>query len=458
MGLADGFPGHFWLTEPETQSIWSEGVLVLDASILLSFYRYSENTRRAMFNVLERFEGRVFVPHQAAVEFHRNRLGVIRQQVATYKDVEDDLAKAVEGLRRRARELRRHPVLEADEVLQRIDAFEGDLTEYIKARNLEHPNSDLTPTSLMRDPIRQEIVEVIGRSVGPAYDLDRLTAIEAEGRQRFDGDVPPGFRDQGKGDSRQFGDLILWFQVLDFAAAASTPVLLATDDEKDDWWWRFDGKTLGPRAELVVEMRATAGQPMLMYTSRGLLAAARDYLSEEVSDQAIDEIEQVARDLRSRRIREQVDCPHCGTPGTTVEIGVVGGSSAIALCNACDHRFHVHRVGSGQVSTSLGSLGRRIQVRCPDCDTPIRVDFRDGDDGPVARVCLECFANLEVDALKSVGVVGHATVVDAELTGEDEVACPRCGVDHHTFARRGPSIFAICYSGEPHLLLRAEAP
>ena len=149
--LASGFPGHYWPTDGELTRLWDDGVLVLDASVLLGFYRYSEETREAMFRVLARFSNRIFVPHQAAEEFQRNRLTVISQQVAVYAEIETDLNKSVGVLRNRAGELRRHPVLEAEEVLRRLDAFEGDLTTYIKTRSEEHPNLELTPSSLMRD-------------------------------------------------------------------------------------------------------------------------------------------------------------------------------------------------------------------------------------------------------------------------------------------------------------------
>lgn len=44
--LASGFPGRYWPTDGELTRLWDEGVLVLDASVLLGFYRYSEETRK----------------------------------------------------------------------------------------------------------------------------------------------------------------------------------------------------------------------------------------------------------------------------------------------------------------------------------------------------------------------------------------------------------------------------
>lgn len=455
--LASGFPGRYWPTDGELTRLWDKGVLVLDASVLLGFYRYSEETREAMFRVLARFSDRIFVPHQAAEEFQRNRLSVISQQVAVYAEVESELKKSVETLRNRARGLRRHPVLEAEEVLRRLDAFENDLTAYIKTRSEEHPNLELTPSNLMRDPVRERVQSAVGQKVGPPYDADRCEELESEAQARFDREEPPGFRDRNKGGPRQFGDVYFWMQTLDFSRESSLPTIIVTDDEKDDWWWQFKGKTLGPRPELVVEMRTVTEEPMFMYTSRDLLRKARHFLSETVSDEAIDEVQAIARELRTRATSESVDCPHCGWSQVTIKIGLAAGSSAIGRCPSCQYRFHAHRVRSGETRTSRGSLGRRIQARCPECAGEIRVNFADGDQGPRERVCVSCFAMLDVESSGDVELKGFATVVDSDRTDERHVSCPRCDTDHATFARRGGEVYAVCYAEEPHLLLRSDA-
>lgn len=456
VGLGDEFPGHYWPTEEQLQHLWGEGVLVLDASVLLGFYRYSEETREAMFRVLARFADRVFVPHQAAEEFQRNRLAVIGQQVAVYAEIKNDLTKSVEALRQRAHQLRRHPVLEADEVLGRLDAFQADLSNYIKQRSLEHPNRDLTPSTLMRDPIRGRIEAAVGRAVGQPFGDERQKEAEQQAALRFEFERPPGFRDKHKGDPRQFGDVFFWLQTLDFASKAARPILLVTDDEKDDWWWMFRGRTLGPRSELVAEMHAIAQQPMFMYTSRGLLEAARTYLSESVSDDAIDEIEQVAHDLRTRTTSEPLECPHCGWSPVAVRIGLSAGSSAIARCPSCEHRFHAHRVGTGEVRTSRGSLGRRLHAHCPSCSSVVRVDFADGDEAAKERVCLDCYLLLRIENTGLAAAVGAATVVDSEVVDDRHLRCPRCEASHATFAQRHGAVFAQCYSSEPPLLLRGQ--
>ncbi|NOH31561.1 hypothetical protein F0244_25995 [Vibrio mediterranei] len=60
---------------------------------------------------------------------------------------------------------------------------------------------------------------------------------DREGPSRFQHRLPPGFEDGGK-DENTFGDLIIWFEILDDAASKNTSfdkVLFLTNDEKKDW-------------------------------------------------------------------------------------------------------------------------------------------------------------------------------------------------------------------------------
>jgi len=69
--------------------------------------------------------------------------------------------------------------------------------------------------------------------------------------------------------------------------------VLVTDDRKEDWWWISHGKTVGPRRELVEEMRSVAGVPFYMYRPESLLVEAgkRSLVSEFASAGTVDEIQ-----------------------------------------------------------------------------------------------------------------------------------------------------------------------
>lgn len=55
------------------------------------------------------------------------------------------------------------------------------------------------------------------------------------------------------GDRRLYGDLIVWKQVIQKSKKDKINIILVTDDLKEDWWLKINGKTIGPRFELIKE-------------------------------------------------------------------------------------------------------------------------------------------------------------------------------------------------------------
>lgn len=78
------FPGYFSPTDIHFEKHWNESIFVMDANVLLNLYRYSDATKDELKNALVSLGGRVFIPHQAASEFLRNRLTVTSEQSKEY--------------------------------------------------------------------------------------------------------------------------------------------------------------------------------------------------------------------------------------------------------------------------------------------------------------------------------------------------------------------------------------
>ena len=47
------FPGHYTPSDEEFGKIWKDGLIIFDTNVLLDLYRYSENTVKALFDVME---------------------------------------------------------------------------------------------------------------------------------------------------------------------------------------------------------------------------------------------------------------------------------------------------------------------------------------------------------------------------------------------------------------------
>jgi hypothetical protein len=85
------FPGYYLRSEKDLEEIWQDGLIALDANVLLNPYRYSEDTRNELWRILQGVRDRLWIPHQAAEEFHRNRLDVVSGQKEAYAEVRKSL-------------------------------------------------------------------------------------------------------------------------------------------------------------------------------------------------------------------------------------------------------------------------------------------------------------------------------------------------------------------------------
>jgi DNA-binding CsgD family transcriptional regulator len=196
----------------------------------------------------------------------------------------------------------RHPLIDLQKILAPIEtAFETQINHLTQIRK-KHP--DLWD----KDEIRETLTTLLDARVGTAYTEEKLRAIYKEGEERYAKLTPPGYKDlKSKTGEREYGDLVLWYQVIEKASEDKLPIIMVTDDVKEDWWWRHEGRTVGPKPELVEEMRSKAGVEFYMYNSDQFMKHARHYLKEHVDVGTINEVREIRRqDEERRREVEQV--------------------------------------------------------------------------------------------------------------------------------------------------------
>jgi hypothetical protein len=291
------FPGYYRPTDDEFDQLWEDGVFVFDASVLLNLYRYTDETTTEFLELLEALNGRIWLPHQAALEYQRNRPAVIFKLEDTYDSVRSKIENVAHRIRddlKGVLQEGRHPRLNRDELQRALQEALEVIQERVGEREEEHP--DL----LWDDPIRERIEDLFEDRVGPPFGEDELIEIHEEGEKRYEDEVPPGYMDKDKEGASQFGDLVLWKQLLTYAAENQAPIALVTNDQKEDWWREVKGRTIGPRPELVEEIQREADVLFYLYTPDDFLTYARERLAQEVEQDAIDEVRETREEDRAK--------------------------------------------------------------------------------------------------------------------------------------------------------------
>jgi hypothetical protein len=293
--MKDIFAGYYQPTNDEFKNIWATCIFVFDANVFLNLYSYSPKATESFFDVLNKISDRIWVSHQAALEYQDNRLKKIATQEKTYEQISSILQQTqsdLEGLLRDG-----HLSINVDSLLGTIESTFASVRGELSKHKKRHP--DL----FRNDHIRNELTRLFQHRIGLSYSSDKLLEIYKVGELRYDNNLPPGYRDRKKDDVKRYGDqvikskygdLIMWFQTLDKAIATQCPVLFITDDRKDDWWWEENGKTIGPRPELVTEMKEKASASFYMYTPTRFMENANTYLGTNINKEIIDEVRDVS--------------------------------------------------------------------------------------------------------------------------------------------------------------------
>ncbi|MEA5576168.1 PIN domain-containing protein [Anabaena sp. UHCC 0451] len=294
MNMRDLFPGYYQPTEEDFSELWKECIFSFDTNVLLHIYRYSPKTRERLFDILKELQKRIWIPHQVAYEIHKNRLTVISDQSGAYKEIQNILDNnlAIGTLKEQLfKNFKRHPFLDVKQIIEDIEVVIKKVKDDLEAATQEHPDF------LENDELWDQLITIIDGKVGQPFSKEELDKKYKVAEQRFKDSIPPGYKDdKGKNANNKYGDVILWFQLIEYAKSEKKPIIFVTDDDKEDWWLKHSRKTISPRPELVQEMLTEAGVRFYMYPADKFLDYAQKFLNLSEKPEVIEE----ARDIRVR--------------------------------------------------------------------------------------------------------------------------------------------------------------
>ena len=212
------------MTREQREQFIREGLVALDANILLDLYRLNSEARQDLLSLLTQLGDRLWVPNQAALEFHRNRFNVIYDQQDIIEKTRKVISESANRLREAVNQLRDHPVMDRRLLGNTIDSAFAQINAYLDEACKEPVLS--IETANHEDPILDAITELLSGRVGKAYDTDRMAKVAAEAKKRIQDKRPPGYADAKKEEDKKIGDYVLWRQLMDEASQRKIPTLL----------------------------------------------------------------------------------------------------------------------------------------------------------------------------------------------------------------------------------------
>jgi PIN domain-containing protein len=282
------FKGHFKETSESIKDAWRSATFVFDANVLLNLYRYSDEATDEFLVLLASIGERAWLPEQCAYELLANRFNVISEQSSEYSKTSDHF----DELTKKFANKRGHPFISGKN-LQTLEKVIKDVQKELSERG------DAIDAKFSNDKTMDRIADIFEGRVGAAYSEEELKGFFESGASRFEAMIPPGYKDARKvkdpktiaENRRNFGDYLLWCQTIDRAKSEKISIILVTDDRKEDWWHKVNGKTVGPRPELIAEFCSKTGQNILIYTPDNFLQFSKDQLGAKISANTIGEVE-----------------------------------------------------------------------------------------------------------------------------------------------------------------------
>jgi hypothetical protein len=301
--VRDLYPAYKPSSERELTELWKTCVFAFDASALLDCYRLTPASCDEYFWALEKVKDRIWLPHQAGLEYYDNRVEVIETGEASYGRIPQIARDAANVFKKALDRYRQYRWIEADRWESILERAVEQIVSEISAEN--HVLSGYPSV----DPIEQRLQTLFAGKVGDPYLS--MYKIFTRAEQRIQLSIPPGFKDSAeKKDFHRYGDIVLWFQLLDFAKASKKGLVFITSDSKADWWNRANGKTAGVRPELVQEMHMAAGVRFHMYTPNRFMEYAKQFFGSQegapVLERTADELLEVQNQKAAEAERERI--------------------------------------------------------------------------------------------------------------------------------------------------------
>jgi hypothetical protein len=288
--MKNAFYEFYKLDEDKIRSIWDKGILVVDTNVLLDLYRLASPSREDLKKSIKYFKDRIWLPYQVGLEFHRNREKVIKDLGdKTYQDFNDTIEQVTQKALESFKIFHRHPCIKYNDIEKIINRAKDDLK-----RKSDNWKGDYH-FSIDNDDILKWVTETFDNKIGEEETLEQLLAIYEKGATRYAAKIPPGYKDKdnkGKkeeGERYLYGDLIIWWAVINKAKQDNVDIVFITNDNKEDWYEKEKGETKGPRYELLREFHKETSRDILIMSESAFLNEIKERTEVKVKPESIED-------------------------------------------------------------------------------------------------------------------------------------------------------------------------
>lgn len=433
---------YFKYTEDEYKQIWETAYFVFDTSALLNLYRFKSATQKDFLETLKHLESRIWIPHHVALEFNKNRLIVIAEQIALFdktrklvKDIDKNFSKELNNL-----SLKNVHKIDANSILNRIT----EISNVINAELAKQMDSEVKLRG--EDPIEKQLHELFDGKVGnrPATQKE-LDELESEAEKRFKMKIAPGFQDINKDEicrdsgifyKKKYSDYVIWRQILDFATTITSKnlIFVTADSAKGDWFLEISANNnhlYQPKPELLDEAFDLGKlDNFLMYDTERFLKFAKEYLNFDISNSSIREVSDIQQFQIFSNTNKNNNLDNLRN---NLEYLKLKSKADLNKMEALIEVKNYERQMENEIIRNKGYLDYNHEVLdCPECDLRTMIP---NDDSYTGYRCTYC-KNEESEEIEENCTIcgknwqnGDLIQIPIDDEGHYELACPYCRRD-----------------------------
>lgn len=262
--------------------------IIFDTNIYLNLYEYSPEVTDFFVGLAKKIIDNLLLPDTVKREFDRNHSICLNRQRKKFENATTILNKPLDQMKDKISKQfevlkgYKFPNIEKlqEEIEDHIFLVENAFKEYtLELDTLNNFNNRF----LDDDKIKQLIDSIIGKgNILPAFSLDEIYLLCAEGEKRYKKCTPPGYKDgKDKSGVQAYGDLLIWKEAINYCKTNQLNLIFVTDDVKEDWFELERSERVGFRKELINEFKTQTSKDVIGITSNELFSTLADIHNEE---------------------------------------------------------------------------------------------------------------------------------------------------------------------------------
>lgn len=259
----------------DVDKLWADAVFVFDANVILDIVRMPKDEREDFLKVLKalKTKNKIWIPYQAAWEYHKHRDKELLGSKFQLQEVEAIVVANIDEIFSDIQKKYIHGLVDInlERIKTELDKSKESVKEIID--KAENSKTDY-------DALKNEIDSVFS-NVGDDYSDDEKLKKNAEAKKRIENQIPPGYKDCGKNNGNETGDIILWFEIMDYAKENECDVIFVTNDTKEDWFLKKGKQVISPRPELLKEFHDKTKKLVYIYSESNFIEIYNNRKSEK---------------------------------------------------------------------------------------------------------------------------------------------------------------------------------